>query len=318
MKKYELEILALVPIKNKTMRLIKIITLAFMMVLVFNSCNKKCHDPSNPECENYDPCAGRMRTSAYFVIEERIQNTERWIECDSVNGIGNISVVRFRALHNADSFIWTLGSETIHTKSFTRLDFPQMSYIPVTLVVINKNPNKVCFPNDDGRDTFKRIMYTWGKEMEWVPSNNGYKIVNPKPIQGIYKGYYKSNPHREITVILKDTVYSCSILQNQSVYGLIGYNLPEGYRQPTVDDNNCAYFGGGWTKHPIAASIHQRAYRITDYGRFIGDSIIQIYGFIQMSRNLELVEINIEYFPLWDAVNKKTLKKDKFIGRKMK
>jgi hypothetical protein len=294
------------------------LTLALFVVVFFSTCKKDCcQDPTNPKCENYDPCYGKKATSAFFIIEEKFSTLDKWIECDSVNGIGNISAVRFSALNDADSFIWTIGSETIYTKSFTRFDFPLKKHIPITLVVINKNPNKKCFPNDDGRDTFKRMMYTWGREIEWDQSKGAYVINNPKPIQGVYRGYYESDPKKEVTIVAKDTVYSCTKLQTQSRSGFTGFNLPEGFFQPNYDDNNCGYFGGGWTTHPIAARIYSRVYNISKYGEFSGDSIIQIIGFMQLSRDLKKVEIEFEYFPLWDEIEKKTLKKDKFKGIKI-
>ncbi|HEY1045460.1 MAG TPA: hypothetical protein VGF79_03410 [Bacteroidia bacterium] len=293
------------------------IVLLIVIVSFFNSC-KRCKDPANPSCENYDPCYGKTSTSAYFVIEEKMQYTNKWIECDSVNGVGNISIVRFRALHDADSFIWTLGAETVYEKSFMRNDFPPRTYIPVTLVVINKHPDTKCHPNDDGRDTFRRMMYTWGDEIVWNQDKKGYEIVNPKPIQGVYTGHYESNPGKLVTIVMRDTIYSCSILQHYSTYGLNGINLPEGFSQPIFDDINCGYFGVGWIKHPIAARLYQRAYRTNNYGDFQSDSIIQIDGFMQLSRDLKNVEIEFQYYPLWDEIKKKTLVKDKFIGRKIK
>jgi hypothetical protein len=294
-----------------------IASLLCLVAISVVSCRKKCTDPENPMCENYDPCYTVKKTSAYFIIEERLMNSDKWIECDSVNGVGNVSAVRFTALQDADSFIWTLGGETIHAKSFIRNSFPQQRFIPVSLIVINKNPNKKCHPDDDGRDTFTRNMYAWGTEFEWDGATEGYVKTNPKPIQGVYKGYYQSNPNKEVTIIARDTAYPCSIVETKSTTGLIGLNIPDGYFQPTFDDSFCGFFGIGWITHPIAARIQSRAIPITLKDNFNKDSIIVINGFMQLSRDLKSIEIDVEYHFLWDSIEKKTLKKDKFKGIKI-
>ena len=161
-------------------------------------------------------------------------------------------------------------------------------------------------------------MYTWGEELEWDVNKKGYVIVNPKPVQGIYRGYYESSPKHEVTIAMKDTVYSCSILQNYSEYGLAVFNLPEGFYNPKIDDNLCGYFiTPGWDTHPIAARISPRAYRISNYNQFESDSLLEISGFMQLSRDLKTVEIDFEYYYLWDAVKKSQLKRDKFKGKKI-
>jgi hypothetical protein len=295
-----------------------ILSLVVFAAITLSSCRKSCQDPTNPKCENYDPCYKVKKTSAYFVIEERLMNSDKWIECDSVNGVGNISSVRFTAMQDADSFIWTLGGETIHTKSFTRNTFPQQRYIPVTLVVINKNPNKQCHPDDDGRDTFTRTMYTWGREWEWDGATESYVKTNQKPIQGIYKGYYQSNPKKEVTIIARDTSYPCSILQDKSRTGLIGLNIPDGYFRPTFDDSFCGFFGPpGWITHPIAATLYFRSIPVSLKDNFNRDSLILASGFMQLSRDLRTVEIDIEYYNFREPLNERVVIKDKFKGIKI-
>src|SRR5690606_25965868 len=162
------------------------------MVLTFQSCKNDCQDLTNSDCSNYDPCYGREKTSAYFIVEESLG--DKWVECDTIVGRGNVSAVRFTALQNADSFIWKVGSETIHSRSFIRQGFPQKEHIPISLIVINHTPNTECFPDDYGRDTFHRILYTWGREYYWDETEEKYVIDNTMPIQGRYQGYFESNP----------------------------------------------------------------------------------------------------------------------------
>lgn len=298
-------------------RINKVALIMFVVTLFLgiNSCKDKCYDLTDMGCENYDPCYGKKETSAYFIVEESLG--EHWIECDTIIGRGNVSAVRFTALQDADSFIWTLGSETIHSKSFIRQSFPPNEHIPVSLIVINKNPNTKCHPLDDGRDTFNRMLYVWGSESYWDENNKKYVVNNPLPIQGKYQGYFASNPGKQVVVTLEDTSRYCSKLQYEYLLAK-SMNLPDGYFQPCFDDENCGYFFGGWTKRAIAATLAMRVYRKDNYKNFQRDSLYQLNGFVQLTRDLKEVEIEIEYYPLWDEIEKKTLKKDNFKGIKIK
>ena len=40
-----------------------------VLVLGIGAC-KKCSDPNNPTCRNYDPCYGQTQVSAMFVFEQ--------------------------------------------------------------------------------------------------------------------------------------------------------------------------------------------------------------------------------------------------------
>jgi len=296
---------------------IAILSIGAILALGITSCKVECYDHTDINCENYDPCFGVEKTSAHFIVEESLK--EHWIECDTIIGRGNISAVRFTASQDADSFIWSIGSETIYGKSFIRQSFPPNERISVSLIVINKNPNLKCYPTDDGRDTFSKIIYVWGHESYWDEINQKYVIDNPLPIQGKYKGYFASNSNKQVVVTLEDTVCSCSKVGIKSRIMLKSINLPNGHFQPCYDDENCGYFsGGGWTKRATAATLGFRVYSVNDYNNFQGDSVYQLYGFIQLSRDLNEVEIDIEYYPLWDEVEKKTLKKDNFKGIKIK
>lgn len=293
-----------------------LIMLVVTLVFGVNACKDKCDDPTDMDCENYNPCYGKERTSAYFIVEESLG--KHWIECDTIIGRGNLSAVRFTALQEGDSFIWNIGLETIHSKSFIRQGFPPNEHITVSLIVINKNPNKKCYPLDDGRDTFNRVLYVWGSESYWDETNKKYVVNSPLPIQGQYQGYFESNPRKQVIITLEDTVSACSKADVKSHILLKSINLPDGYFQSCYDDENCGYFFGGWTKRAIAATLAMRVYRRDSYNNFQGDSVYQLNGFMQLSRDLKEVKIDLEYYPLWDAVEKKTLKKDNFKGIKIK
>ena len=214
-------------------KLLIITCLLASCVLFLEGCKKKCHDKTNPDCENYDPCYGKKVTSAQFVIEELLlddwNGKEIWIESDTFYGGNNTSKVRFRALSDADSFIWKIGAETLHSKSFIKNSFPSELRETFSLIVINKKPNRNCFPQDDGRDTSVHKIYTWPEQYYWDVNSKKYVFTNPTPTQGYYKGYYKSLPNSEVVIRLYDSNLYCFAVT--SVDKSNGYlaNIPNGY-----------------------------------------------------------------------------------------
>ncbi len=212
----------------------------FFIVTGLGSCKKKCYDKANPDCENYDPCYGKKETSAQFVIEELLlddwNGKEIWIEADTFNG-GYVSTVRFRALNDADSFIWTIGAETLHTKSFIRNSFPRNLHDNVSLIVVNKHPNSKCFPSDDGRDTSIHKIFTWPEEYYWDMNLKKHVFTNPTPIKGFYKGYYKSMPVSEVIIGFYDSNLYCPAVDPFIRPNGYLINIPNGYN--TFED--CQY-----------------------------------------------------------------------------
>jgi hypothetical protein len=78
-------------------------TLAFLLIAFITtifSCKKdnKCYDPTNPDCENYDPCHNAKMHSADFIIEHNIPDENDdwfWFKGDSVFSGG---LLQFRSL----------------------------------------------------------------------------------------------------------------------------------------------------------------------------------------------------------------------------
>ena len=160
------------------MKIKSIILFIYVSTFFLNltSC-KKCLDPTNPNCSNYNPCSGKMETSANFVIEEYLCNWEGdeiWIESDTFSGNRMDSKIRFRALYDADSFIWQIGASKYYTKSVILNSFPENMHDKITLIAVNNHPNKNCFPADNGRDTSIHKIFTWPAE--------SYYDVNSKNI----------------------------------------------------------------------------------------------------------------------------------------
>jgi hypothetical protein len=120
----------------------------------------QCCVPTNPECANYDPCLGKIETTADFTIlipyAQAGVNAGTYFE-DSVT-FG--ATMRFVAKDTAaDSYRWILGVDTIYDEiEVTRSAFslPVGSY-PVDLRV-TKDSDSLCFPLDDGIDQNTRFF----------------------------------------------------------------------------------------------------------------------------------------------------------------
>ena len=284
---------------------------AYLISTFLGSCG--CDDPSDPECSNYDPCLGKQETSAYFIIEESIAN-DIWVECDTIAGRGNRSSVRFTAKHNADSFVWHLGTEIINDKSFIRQSFPPNTWIEVLLVVYNRNPDKVCFPNDDGIDSFKRNLFVWPEESVWDADSQKYRINNPYPIQGTYKGYFVSDLDHEVELSLNDSSCQCN---ERILPSTIIFNLPKGLFKPYYEGPKCGYFiGQAWASLPLQAFLNFDAYPESNPESIDDDKVIRVSGYLSLARNLKDVDIVYEYFTLNDP--NQVLTKDRFIGKRIK
>lgn len=145
------------------MRLLFFILTCIGLLFFTESCKKKeCFDPANPECENYDPCFGKEPTTAKIRIAQYFDNT-------SYPDMRGVSIEEEKLLPGYIKFgcqtadvkkcTWILGSETINGTEVRRLfdiSLPQETYT-VTLIV-EKDPNKNCFPTDDGIDTLTKTF----------------------------------------------------------------------------------------------------------------------------------------------------------------
>jgi hypothetical protein len=152
-------------------------------LLAAQSCKKECHDPSNPDCENYDPCYGKNRTSADFTINEIVGGKP--FETDE---IWHINKVRCIAKQDFDSYEWVVGDhvDTFSTKGFELGGFPEGQTFKVRLIG-KRQPNTHCFADDDGIDTVIKFFKVTAHD-------------SLLPIFGTYEGTYGQYPDKKITV----------------------------------------------------------------------------------------------------------------------
>jgi hypothetical protein len=87
---------------------------ALSLLTAIVSCRKtRCHDPQNPECENYNPCFCSTKPSADFKIRQwngwAVEtNPESMEYCDTIIG----TCAKFFANYETgNSYIWKIGSD---------------------------------------------------------------------------------------------------------------------------------------------------------------------------------------------------------------
>ncbi len=138
------------------MQIFKIAILLFITIM-FNCCRHKCQDPTNMDCENYDPCWDKKPVTAAIDIYWD-QYFPPPMEYHDTVFIKDMPLT-FKSIVNADEYEWILGAETLSVQAFKRTFrlAPPGKYA-VTLK-IKKQPNKACFPDDDGIDTKTQNFY---------------------------------------------------------------------------------------------------------------------------------------------------------------
>ncbi len=134
-----------------------------------------------------DPCGCASEVSADFVIEEQLNNVPDydWVETDTT--LHNKDV-QFRALEEDAEYKWYIGIDTFATQTASRFFSDQwIGYdIPITLVV-KKEPNKTCFPDDDGFDSITKTFHV----SQYMIDHGYNNDVELGTIEGTYRVFSK-------------------------------------------------------------------------------------------------------------------------------
>jgi len=300
---------------TKTEFLPKVFLYSFLILslLFIEACEKKCYDKTNPDCENYDPCYGKLETKADFIVEEnlspfgKVLGEEVWVKGDTVNGSSQNNPIRFTALYPADSFIWTIGAKTFYTKSVIQSGFPKGRHIPIQLVVINKNPNRYCFPNANERDTIVRSIYTWPATSNDSFGSPNLKFINPYPIRGYFKGTFSDNPSKVEIIRMYDSLSYCLNSFPSWIKSFYVENLASGYAT-SKNIRDCGRMSSS-TAVPFGA---WGQCDIFNYGA--KDTMVRITFIARLMEDRKTIKIKTETFNIFTA---KITEKNEFIGIKI-
>jgi len=163
-----------------------------MAVLFLSGCCKECTDPTNPDCENYDPCHNNKPANADFTINEQINFTDFYYESDTIYSVNGTLL---KPKYEADSITWILGAETVHQKELFRNGYP-LGTIEVTMIA--KMNHSACLTEAQRVDTITKqffvLPYSYGdttksKELPWWGTWEGYNVDAPTDKFTVSFGY---------------------------------------------------------------------------------------------------------------------------------
>jgi len=132
-----------------------------------------------------DPCDCASEVSADFEIWEgssQVPNPRQTLTDTTYKD----KTVEFRALEEDAEYTWYIGAD-VETGQITSKYFPDQwagSDIPITLVV-EKEPNNTCFPDDNGYDSITRTFHIsdyWivnGQDIDMGPIEGTYRVKSP-------------------------------------------------------------------------------------------------------------------------------------------
>jgi hypothetical protein len=150
----------------KSIHLNKVLVIASLIILAGckpddDNMPPPCDDPANSECPNYDPCFGKEPVTADFKIFDDIFQSGSFVGTyyqDSVLYNGNI---KFEAVEDSAYYKWYLGQEIVEgvedsvvIKGINNLS----SGTYTAALVVDKEPDTLCFPMDTGRDSTFRTF----------------------------------------------------------------------------------------------------------------------------------------------------------------
>jgi len=169
-----------------------------------------------------DPCQGKVQPVAEFTMKEIVGDTA--FVADTVF---NDNEVQFEALTQYQTVKWKVGNDP---RDFTQPKFHLYflnDLITISITFTGKNePNKMCFPNDNG-------VYSGVKQLTTVEQFDK-SILTLSPLIGRYKGYFTNNPSDTFTVRIE---YFDSSKYDPSITGLKNFywisNIPKGYKDST-------------------------------------------------------------------------------------
>lgn len=189
------------------MRFLLFIMTCCGVLLMAESCKRECHDKSNPDCENYNPCYGQEPVTAKIEIGQffPVANPE-FADVSILEDKFIAGYIHFNCPVPNATYTWVLGAETIKAQKFER-SFDETLPIGTYTVqlIIEKEPNKSCFPTDDGVDTLI-------KTFELIPP---CKTLTMGIFKGVWEGSSDSVLFSIRSININDKKDSCNLYHYQ-------------------------------------------------------------------------------------------------------
>lgn len=165
--------------KNKYLKVLAFIVASTLFAYGVESCKKK----EQPPLSSYsiDPCKNAHEVTAEFTMGEL---TSGLLSGDTTftDTIFKEKNVHFVAQEENAEYTWYIGTEVLNTKTVTRYFDASFAGTDQTIsLVVRKEPNTVCFPNDDGYDSVSKQLHVSNYRIEVGDS------VYLGPIEGAYR-----------------------------------------------------------------------------------------------------------------------------------
>jgi hypothetical protein len=179
-----------------------IILLGFSGLVALQSCKDCCEDPTNPDCDNYDPCWNYKPANADFGIYEVVgdglgtRGEHILSETDTILATNGVI---FNPKTDQKNVTWFLGLDTISQVELFKTGFPENSWITVTMVT-KVDPSN-CLTSEQLSDTLTKRFYVLqnccdtaiNKSNPWWGTWQGTDADNPEEIFTVSWGYIKYN-----------------------------------------------------------------------------------------------------------------------------
>ncbi len=253
------------------------------LLLTIDSCRKiRCNDPSNPECENYEPCDPKLWANADFELYEYNGGSINY-ETDTMDAYNSLYA---KSKYINDTIIWLIGSERIIQKDIIRSNLPNNMHTSITCIAVKIHKN--CNTQRISRDTVTKRMFCNGV---LVTDTTDFKTK--WPWYGTYEGVDSDNPNRKYRVYFGQiTKYnSPAMTLNGIPFGIPPqnpfYSLKDerfstmgnhwGYKRMSFGEDigglafnaNCAFGAKGWAVREGNKLTIYYKYNETSYKEFI-------------------------------------------------
>lgn len=193
-----------------------ILILGFGLMIELSGC-KKCQDPTNSDCENYNPCYVYQNQGILSYQYIAPWGVDTLFRSDTIYTQGSM-VLKLKQTKDVDSVRWRIGAEQRYrTSKVATVDFSQWFDDNAFKVqaIIFYSPNSSCA-------SFKRVD-TLNKNL--VMQDRVNPEVSARWV-GRYKGYTTDAPSDEFIITLDSTRYRLVVGTYGIKFGI--KNLPKG------------------------------------------------------------------------------------------
>ena len=264
--------------KQKMKRQITFLSLlALLGAFVFSLVG--CGDNPNP-CKNLKPVSADFKFQVGFYDLDSLVTVE-----DTVY----MNKVYFIAKEENANYLWTVGDYISNpTKKDFFLIFNQPQGLIKTKLNVTKEPNKACFPNDDGIDSLTRRLFVADPKVQkagFEGTFTGFNADTPSDVFSISIKNFGDTPNTELS------------------FGMRLYNLPKGCGGPVFTSKEPNIAVGDYT--------HKVFYI---YNNFVNDGPCSLFtGLGRVTKNNSVIEVD---YTMYDT-NRKLIKR-KFVGIRTK